>query len=195
MRHARTVPRDDGSVSVYYELLGEISSEERLEKLVESVYSERTAVELVTTEQSRAVIEVSRDTWFGSLLADYGGVLRLANATPEETTVVVELPAGADIRSFVDQLTDTYPGLELVARRQHERPNRTPQETTALLEERLTDRQLEIAETALGKGYFEWPRDHSAEEIADQLDITQPTVSKHLRAAQRKTFDLLLRDR
>jgi PAS domain S-box-containing protein len=194
VRHARTVPRDDGSVSVHYELLGEVSSEECVEELVDSVYPERTTVELVTAEQSRAVVDVRRDGWFGSLLADYGGVLRVANATPEETTVVVELPAGANVRSFVDQLTETYPDLELLAQRQHQQPSRTPQETTAILEDRLTDRQLEIVEAALDEGYFEWPRDHSAEEIAEGLDITQPTVSKHLRAAERKTFDLLLRE-
>jgi PAS domain S-box-containing protein len=195
VRHARTVRRDDGSVSVFYELLGESPDLERLQQAVESVYPEPTDVSVVTSQASRSVIELQRRSWFGSPLPDYGGILRRASATPTKTTIVVELPVSADRRSFVDQITEAYPELDLTAQRQHQQSDRTPQETAALLEERLTDRQLEILETAVASGYFEWPRDHSAEDLAEQLGITQPTVGKHLRNAERKTFELLLGDR
>jgi predicted DNA binding protein len=48
-----------------------------------------------------------------------------------------------------------------------------------------------VVETALSAGYFEWPRDHDSSEVASRLDITQPTFNKHLRTAERETFELL----
>ena len=55
----------------------------------------------------------------------------------------------------------------------------------------LTDRQLEVLRTALSAGYFEWPRENDGSEVASRLDITQPTLNKHLRLAERKVFGLL----
>ncbi|WP_181686995.1 helix-turn-helix domain-containing protein [Halorhabdus salina] len=50
----------------------------------------------------------------------------------------------------------------------------------------LTSRQREVLRTAYEKGYFEYPRQASAEEIADDLGIATPTFTEHLAAAQRK---------
>jgi len=36
------------------------------------------------------------------------------------------------------------------------------------------------------------PRDSTAEDVADSLDVTSPTVHKHLRRARRKVFGALL---
>jgi DNA-binding CsgD family transcriptional regulator len=47
----------------------------------------------------------------------------------------------------------------------------------------LTDRQLEVLQTAYYAGYFEWPRHRTGEEIADDLDIAGPTFQQHLRTA------------
>jgi predicted DNA binding protein len=41
-------------------------------------------------------------------------------------------------------------------------------------------------------GYFEWPREHGGQEVAEAMDITQPTLNKHLRLAERKVFDLVV---
>ncbi|TKX53860.1 hypothetical protein EXE44_17175, partial [Halorubrum sp. SS7] len=32
--------------------------------------------------------------------------------------------------------------------------------------------------------YYDWPRDHTAEEIAESLDIASATLHQHLRAAE-----------
>jgi len=64
----------------------------------------------------------------------------------------------------------------------------------AELEERLTDRQLEVLQTAYLSGFFDWPRETTGEEVAEMLEITQPTVNRHLRVSERKLLDLLLED-
>jgi predicted DNA binding protein len=148
-------------------------------------------VDVVTKESSSALVEAKTENWFGAPLAEYGGVLREASAEPGETTIRVEVPREADVRSFVDRLQEIAPSLELVAQRQHRRQDRTPAEISDQVRTELTDRQFEVVRTALSAGYFEWPREHDGSEVAAQLDITQPTFNKHLRLAQRKTFGLL----
>jgi hypothetical protein len=52
----------------------------------------------VVTEDSSLLVEVRTDDWFGSPLAEYGGVLREASAEPDETMILVEVPRQADVR-------------------------------------------------------------------------------------------------
>jgi len=57
---------------------------------------------------------------------------------------------------------------------------------------RLTDRQREVLQRAHEMGYFEYPRDANASEVAAALDIQPSTFSEHLAAAQRKLLEELL---
>ncbi|MFW5949973.1 MAG: helix-turn-helix domain-containing protein [archaeon] len=50
----------------------------------------------------------------------------------------------------------------------------------------LTDRQEEALTLALSRGYYETPRAVSAEELADELGISQPSISDLLRRAERQ---------
>lgn len=57
---------------------------------------------------------------------------------------------------------------------------------------RLTDRQREVIETAHGMGYFDYPREANATEVAETLGIDPSTFAEHLGAAQAKLFEELL---
>ncbi len=46
------------------------------------------------------------------------------------------------------------------------------------------DRQREAIEAAYRAGYFDWPRESTAEDVAEALDIAAPTLHAHLRKAQ-----------
>ena len=183
---ARTAARQDGTVSVYFEFEGDVPERAR-----QALGGD---VGVVTEEESSTLVEVRTDDWFGSPLAEYGGVLREATAAPGETTVTVEVPEQADVRSFVERLQAVAPSLELVARRQHRRQDRTPAERGDRVRAELTDRQYEVLQTALAAGYFEWPRENDGSDVAERLDITQPTLNKHLRLAEKQTFTLLFGD-
>jgi predicted DNA binding protein len=52
--------------------------------------------------------------------------------------------------------------------------------------ERLTARQREVLETAHEMGYFAYPRDSNAQEVAGSLGIEPSTFAEHLAAAQSK---------
>lgn len=57
---------------------------------------------------------------------------------------------------------------------------------------KLTDRQHEVIQTAHEMGYFEYPRDSNASEVATALDIQPSTFTEHLNAAQSKLLEELL---
>ncbi|MBX0321992.1 PAS domain S-box protein [Halomicroarcula sp. F13] len=127
-------------------------------------------------------------------VTDQGARLGDLEARPDRVDVVVHLAAGADVRTFVEQLESRYDDVQLNARR--EKTTRQPNHGSvrAVLEERLTDRQLEVLQTAYLSGFFDWPRETTGEEVASMLDITQPTVNRHLRVSERKLLELVLED-
>jgi predicted DNA binding protein len=62
---------------------------------------------------------------------------------------------------------------------------KTSRTFAATVADRLTDRQRGVLQTAYLCGYFESPRATSGTALADSLGVSQPTVSHHLRAAER----------
>jgi PAS domain S-box-containing protein len=121
------------------------------------------------------------------------GYVVAAGARPREVVaddgrarVVAEAPTGADIRSVVEAFTDAT-GAELVAKR---RPDAAAEEGS--LPATLTEKQREALRTAAAMGYFDWPREHTAEEVADRLGVASATLHYHLRAAQRTLVNATL---
>jgi PAS domain S-box-containing protein len=114
------------------------------------------------------------------------GYVVAAGARPREVVadagrarVVAEAPDGADVRSVVEAFTDAT-GAELVAKR---RPDDAGEGRS--ISASLTEKQREALRTAAAMGYFDWPREHTAEEVADRLGVASATLHYHLRAAQR----------
>ncbi|WP_255171634.1 bacterio-opsin activator domain-containing protein [Natrononativus amylolyticus] len=150
------------------------------------------AVRLIADREEGNLFELTvSGSTIATTLADHGGVLCSIDAEGGQTRVIVELPGGADVRSFVSMLERKHPGTELVARRERERSGRPPQAFSTELYESLTDRQLRSLETAYYSGFFEWPRESTGEEVAQSLGVSQPTFNRHFRAAERKLFTLL----
>lgn len=56
----------------------------------------------------------------------------------------------------------------------------------------LTDRQLEVFQTAVDAGYYEVPRNATHKDIADTLDCAPSTVDEHLRKAESRVVSGLL---
>ena len=52
----------------------------------------------------------------------------------------------------------------------------------------LTDRQLEVTQTAYYSGFFESPRESTGEDVAALLGISPPAFYQHIRTVQRKLF-------
>jgi hypothetical protein len=116
----------------------------------------------------------------GSAVADHGAC-----------RVTLELPRSGAVCETVASLRDPFPDLEFLSLREHDRQPDQPTASATLLDD-LTDRQHEVLETAYDAGYFEWPRRHTAEEVAPDLGITSPTLHWHLREAERRLLAALL---
>jgi PAS domain S-box-containing protein len=123
-------------------------------------------------------------------LAEAGVKLRSAAATAGIGRFVVEAPRSADVREVVDRVRDVYPTAELLA--QHER-DRSVAEVAVPGGPfgDLTERQREALEAAYRAGYFDWPRESTAEEVADSLEVSSPTLHRHLRRAEKRLLAAL----
>jgi len=130
-----------------------------------------------------------------SVAIEHGGRPCGCTIGGDEAAVTIELAADAAVREFVEMFRTAFPGIELVAQRTCERPQRTPTEFFAGLVDDLTDRQLEALQLAYYSGYLEEPRLRSATDIAETMDISQPTFNSHLRAANRKLCERLFDER
>lgn len=126
-------------------------------------------------------------------LADAGAVTQAVTASDGIGRVVASVPAHADVRSVIETFRSRHDGTDLLASRQdaHSIPIQTELGLKETLAGRLTDRQLEVLRTAYVSGYFEWPRESTAEECSAMLGITQPTFSQHMRSAQRAITECL----
>ena len=129
-----------------------------------------------------------------AVFAEYGATIESMVVEDGEGRIVADISAGTDVRAVVDALEAEFPGIELVAQRTKRHTVETSGQYRKHLLDRLTDRQRTALETAYQSGYFEWPRDRTAEEIADSLGIASPTFHNHLRVAQDKLLRFLFED-
>lgn len=138
-------------------------------------YGEEALIELVVdgSELSKALVE-------------HGATVRRMAATAGNQEVVGEVPADTDVRAVVDDITAAFPDTELLTKRERERPAESLPAFRSSLRENLTEKQAAVLQAAYHAGYFEWPRGSTAEELADAIGITSPTLHNHLRRAQQK---------
>ncbi len=156
--------------------------------------------DLVTVTDYRLIDESDTDCLFGvtvsgetlvAKLVRHGASPRSIAATETELTLVVDVPVSTDVREFVEMVQDSHPSVRLQSRRNVNRTARTKPDLVASLFDALTDRQREVMRTAYLAGFFEWPRRSTGEEVAEILDVSQPTVNRHLRVGQKRLLEQL----
>ncbi|AUV82549.1 bacterio-opsin activator [Salinigranum rubrum] len=148
---------------------------------------ERSTVQtsrLVGTNGDRRIVAVTTRSPLFDTIARLGGRITSMTAEDSQGQFVVEVPRAVGSSEFVERVRSDFPQLHLAAKRCRERPI----ERTAWLSKDfpvdLTDCQRQALETAHRAGYFEWPRESTADEVAELLDISRPTLHAHLRKAQ-----------
>jgi len=146
-------------------------------------YPEIRECRLVECRGETCLVEIEVAGAPPGLLAEAGFSLVSLRASDGETRLTTEVPSDEDATRVFDALSEHWDDVELVAKRQT--PTRRadlPVPTGGAAG--LTDRQRSVLETAYEKGYYDWPRDHTAEEIAESLGIASSTLHQHLRAAE-----------
>ncbi|MFU8867366.1 bacterio-opsin activator domain-containing protein [Natronococcus sp.] len=184
------VPRSAGGGTVFATVPDDSESGTDTLADIEDIESGRT---IGTVGGERLLEVVVADPSVAVTVAEHGGVVRSLTPADDRTRLVLELSGSADVRAFVDALGRGW-DLELVARRQRER---SPEDAFALdsvLRERLSERQRQTLEAAYYAGFFEWPRESTGEAVADSLGVSQPTFSRHVRAAQATLLSVLFEE-
>ncbi|EMA10326.1 bacterio-opsin activator-like protein [Haloarcula vallismortis ATCC 29715] len=141
----------------------------------------------------RHVFQLSRAAGQGCVcerIEAAGCVVQEFSADTESVVVTFLVDDVPTLRDIVDDLQSEGDTVKL--RRLLED---TPAETdrpVVLDRAKLTTRQREVLGRAHEMGYFEHPREATAGDVADALDISTSTFTEHLAAAQRKLLDDLL---
>ena len=178
------VPRTDGRLLYYHRVAG--AQPERISEHARNASSvDEFEVVREAGRDSIVVFQLSETSIVEKLSVQNMNVRRIV-AENGVVTLTVELSPVVDVRSAVDVIDSLYDDFELVGKRRTDRPAMgTLPECSAPLD-RLTNKQRDTLLAALENGYFERPRETSAEVVADQLGIGTSTFHQHLRVGLRK---------
>jgi predicted DNA binding protein/DNA-binding response OmpR family regulator len=176
---------DDSGLTCFVDLVGG-DGEEALELAAEldSIENARLVADGEESLLELSVTEAAIET-----LSAVGATVRSFDVTDGEGSVVVEAAPDADLKAIASAVRSAYDDTDLVSKREVERSVQSTESFRQGLSDRLTDRQQAALETAYSAGYYEWPRDSTAEEVAEAMDIAAPTLHEHLRAAERKLLE------
>jgi PAS domain S-box-containing protein len=119
-------------------------------------------------------------------LTELGATIRAAVVDSGEVTLRAEIAQETDVRSVVEGVQASFPDTDLRAKQAVDQPVETVAEFQDSLAARLTDKQRAALRAAYFAGYFDWPRGSTAEEVADSMGVSSPTLHNHLRKAERK---------
>ncbi|QGN06974.1 DNA-binding protein [Halorhabdus sp. CBA1104] len=95
------------------------------------------------------------------------------------------------VQSIVTALRDTFERVEIL-RLVRSHLDVTEEDFVVVDRAALTDRQRECLRTACRMGYFEYPRNANASEVATEMDISAATFVEHLAVAQGRLFQSIL---
>jgi len=152
-------------------------------------------LECLTDTEDTSLFEATvSGTQLALTIAEQGGAPQRIQSDGETLELQLEVPQTVDIRQLIAELRRSCPDIELVSRHKRERSVQTRESFHAELTAQLTPRQFEVLLAAFYSGFYQSPRDKTGQEIADTLDISQPTFSHHLRVAVRKLLEQLFSD-
>lgn len=182
-----TIPDDEGRSVVYIQTAGDP------DRLPASVLAVESVDRPEDGDAARAAVTVTRPTLFDRLV-DYGVTVERFRVESDTAEITVDIPPSGDVRQLIEALDNHYDRVDLVSRREKSSGENANGSFPDTVGDRLTDRQYEVVQTAYLSGYFEWPRASTGEEVAETLDITQPTFNRHLRTVEQTLFSVFFGD-
>ncbi|MWG33807.1 bacterio-opsin activator domain-containing protein [Halomarina oriensis] len=147
-------------------------------------------VQPISSDASGGVVRLRIAQPFLALeLAGHGAVLQQIVASDAETTLRIDIPESVDVRHITRLVSNSVDGVDLRSKRTLD--GSSTRDLYSRFLERVTDRQLEVIQTAYYSGFFEAPRESTGEDVAAALDISPAAFYRHARTVQRKLFSTL----
>jgi len=174
------VSTSSGAWLMYFSVTGS-----DVDRLVDAT-RDAPAVETVRTIErgDELGVAITSESSLLDTISTLGGTVSSGSIADGRGDFVVQIPQSTDIREFVEQLQSMYSGVKITAKRGDERPADPSNRISGDGLVELTDRQRQALEAAYRSGYFEWPRENAAEDLAELLEISRPTFQAHLRKAE-----------
>ncbi|WP_267642718.1 bacterio-opsin activator domain-containing protein [Haloarchaeobius amylolyticus] len=153
--------------------------------------AEHPAVDHVrlVTEGEESLFELSVTSAAIETLSGVGATVNTFRVEDGQGRIVAEVAPDADLKAIVGAVQSAFADVSVLSKREVERSVQSTEAFKQGLSDKLTERQQTALETAYAAGYYEWPRDSTAEEVAEAMDIAAPTLHEHLRAGERKLLD------
>lgn len=180
----RVVQNNDGSVLSYLEVA---TGDEETAVQATAALPETEAVSVVESSAQTTYLEVTRESSAANDLIAAGGSAEVATASDGVGTLVIDAPLSANLSALIDQYTERTDAT--LVSKQTAAPSPSSTDTDEI---GLTDRQREVLVAAHAAGYYAWPRERTAEQVAESLGISVSTFSEHLRTAHRRLVGAFL---
>ncbi|MFB6195580.1 MAG: bacterio-opsin activator domain-containing protein [Haloplanus sp.] len=152
-------------------------------------------------ENCRVIDDRGDDSLLECTIRDSSVALKLSETSGSITKFFVdggqgyvrlEFAPDVNLRSVLKAIKQEFDDVDLVSKRNADRSYQSVEGFRGSLEEKLTERQDTVVSAAFNAGYFDWPRDSTAEEVAEGLGMAPPTFHEHLREAERKLVEVYL---
>jgi PAS domain S-box-containing protein len=143
----------------------------------------------VTRSEGDSLVEIHGSSSLATELTEVGARLVDSRIGTDGSRFVVETTGDAAVRAIQTVVERWNPDVRLVSKTNHDHLEREGDRSPLSA---LTDRQREILRAAYLSGYYDWPRETTAEDLADSLGIASPTLHQHLRRAESNFLSVLL---
>jgi PAS domain S-box-containing protein len=174
------VPLSEERALLYVRIAGG-SAEDLRETVTDMAGVEMKQVVSEGPDEAVVTVEVGSAGSLVKRAMELGVTVDRARATEGKLELVVHVLPGEDVRSIVEGLQTSFPDVSLTGKRERERQQELNRSTL----DEMSQRQHTSLSAAYHAGYFESPRESTAEEVADSLGVSGPTFHKHLRRAER----------
>ncbi|WP_248896750.1 bacterio-opsin activator domain-containing protein [Haloplanus halobius] len=182
----------DGGITCYLTVAGR-SASEVTPRLVESDGVDDCRV--IDDRGADCLLECTlHDASIALTLSETSGSITKFFVDGGEGYVRLEFAPDVNLRSVLKAIQDEFDDVDLVSKRNTDRSYQSVEGFRGSLAEKLTERQDTVISAAFNAGYFDWPRDSTAEEVAEGLGLAPPTFHEHLREAERKLVEVYLEE-
>jgi predicted DNA binding protein len=190
---ARMIPRSDADYAEFFNVFG--ASSDHVQAHADSYEGIETTLLSEYDDGGLFEFSVSGNCPAYSL-AELGALPRTVEGVDGQGRIVAEIPSTYTPSTVTDPFFEEYPEFDLRAKRAKDSHTSmlTPSTFRQSLRNELTERQEEVLQTAFEMGYYEWPRNCTGQDVADELGIASATFSEHIFAAERKLLEFMFRD-
>jgi PAS domain S-box-containing protein len=176
----RSVPVEGGQILNYH-----LFQDADVERVLETARDATDIVDaqVVTERKDGFVLQTETNRSLNQLALRVGATLRAARFADGEAEITLEAPQSVDVRDIVEAFDESFGEVTLVKKRERQRAVQTTTEFRERVMEKLTEKQRTALEAAYAAGYYNWPRDTTAEDLAQSMNVSSSTLHQHLRHA------------